>query len=163
MIEHIRFTQTKTSTASRLFVDGQQVCYLLEDGHNDPVIKGITRIPAGSWQIRFRREGKFYGIYTKRFGSGKEHPMIEIVLPGWKYVMIHCGNTVEDTLGCPLTGDEIGKHADPVDGQQFYIPAGKSTQAYLRMHAAITPLLHAAEAKHGKGASIPYNVIERWA
>lgn len=162
MIEHIRFAQTKTSTASRLFVGGQQICYLLEDGHNDPVIKGITRIPAGDWVIRFRREGRIYSMYQSRFGAGKEHPMIEIVLLGWKYVMLHCGNTVEDTLGCPLTGDEIGKHNDPVEGQQFFIPAGKSTQAYLRMYIAIAPLLHAAETKAGKGATIPYKVIERW-
>ena len=163
MIEHIRFTQTRTSTASRLFVDGKQVCYLLEDGHNDPVIKGITRIPAGNWAIRFRRAGKFYTAYTQRFGKGQEHPMIEIVLPGWQFVMIHCGNTVDDTLGCPLTGEEIGKHFDPVDGEQFFIPGGKSTTAYLRMYAHLAPLIYAAEAKHGKGATVPYHVIERWA
>ena len=53
-------------------------------------------------------------------------------VPGFNYILIHCGNTDEHTAGCLLVGDSQENNQIQKDG---FI--GKSTQAYKRVYQYI--------------------------
>lgn len=106
----VRYSDNGESTFSMLFLpNGEFICYALEDRFNIKNDNGQQRIPAGVWPLRFRKEGGMYmgtpdikGYKDLYASIGNAAGMIEIVIPGWQYVMIHCGNNAEQTLGCPL-------------------------------------------------------------
>jgi hypothetical protein len=59
--------------------------------------------------------------------------MLEILdVPNFTYVLIHCGNTDEDTAGCLLVGDTQNNNNVTEDG---FI--GSSTNAYKRIYETI--------------------------
>ncbi len=101
---------TNNSTASHLFVDNRPFCFVVEDGYRDKKVKHETRIPAGRYQIKPRREGFFYENYRSRFGH-KFVPHLQDV-PGFEYILIHIGNTIKDTSGCLLLNRKIGIDKD---------------------------------------------------
>ena len=101
-----RIKHDDVSTLGRLYHGPLFLCYVLEDrpplvpGVKEP---GVSRIPAGEWELRPRDEGRIHATYCERW---KWHEaMVEIVLPGWSYVMFHAGNNHEQTEGCPLVGE----------------------------------------------------------
>jgi len=51
MIKVVRARQGKQSTLSYIFVDGEFICYALEDAIRDVKIKGETAIPAGQYSL----------------------------------------------------------------------------------------------------------------
>jgi hypothetical protein len=120
------FLATEKSTLSKLFYRGSFVCYILEDGHNQIKIAGETRIAAGVWKCKKRRNGKFYKDYSKRFKHGF---VISILCDGFTNVLFHAGNTVFDTKGCPLTG--LAYH---MKKGNFEISPGTSIPAYEKLY-----------------------------
>lgn len=105
--------ETDESTLSELYVDGRKFCYVLEDGYNKEKIYGETRIPHGVYPIELRKSGKHYWKYKKRYNHN--HTFHVRYVANYGYIMIHIGNTVENTLGCLLVGkyhttDEEGDH-----------------------------------------------------
>lgn len=103
-------------TLGRLFVDeGGFLCWVLEPEnrglHQDmPLsqierkkVKGKTAIPAGRYRIRLRVSPKFGDKwYAKEYG-GKFPYLCDV--PGFDAIMVHPGNTAEDTAGCLLPGE----------------------------------------------------------
>ena len=61
-------------------------------------------------------------------------------VPGFEYILIHCGNTDEHTAGCLLVGDSQENNSLVKDG---FI--GKSSQAYKRIYPKIAKALQAGE------------------
>lgn len=92
-----RFDSGSDDTIGRLYIDEKFYCYTLEDEFREVKIKGETRIPEGIYKVGF------YDSPT----HGKESLMIKDV-PGFKYILIHTGNTEDDTMGCLLVGLRIG-------------------------------------------------------
>ena len=108
------------------------VCYTLEDEHRDEKKYGETRIPAGTYKLKLRTEGGYHQKYSKRF-PGIHRGMLHVTdVPGFEYILIHCGNTDEHTAGCLLVGDSQENNQLKKDG---FI--GKSTQAYKRIYPKI--------------------------
>lgn len=144
-IELKRIKETKISTIGELYVDGQKVCYVLEDGYNNPKIYGESRIPAGKYLITARTEGTFYNVYSTVYK--KKHPMLWIRnIPGFEYVLIHKGNSVTETKGCLILGDKYFYQADTIpddskDSSQYRISGGTSTPAYNKLYALVMPRL----------------------
>ena len=102
-----RDKQVKDATIGRLIIDNKEVCFTLEDIHRDSKVWGKTRIPAGKYLLRYRKEGKFHLVYSARF-KDIHKGMIELAdIPNYKYVLIHTGNTAEDTAGCILVGNAV--------------------------------------------------------
>ena len=104
---HFRFSGSNESTLSLLMLPNSEfLCYALEDPYNAAKVYGNTRIPAGRYEIKFRKEGKLYQEYIvdPAFkGINIQRGMLYITgIPGFDLVMYHCGNKSEDTLGCPL-------------------------------------------------------------
>ncbi len=146
----LRFSSQADCTNGLLFEDSDIgllfMAYTLEDEHRVLKIKGETRIPAGIYNIKFRDEGGFNERYKKRF-PGLHQGMLEICeVPGFEYILIHCGNTDEHTAGCLLVGDSQENNKIIKDG---FI--GKSTNAYKRIYKDI-----AREIELDKKVTIEY-------
>jgi len=95
-----------------------------------------TCIPEGTYNIKFRKEGGFHQKYSERYKNA-HYGMLELQdVPGFKYILIHSGNTDEHTSGCILTGNtqqdlDLGK-----DGM-----IGQSRIAYQNMYAKVAKVL----------------------
>ena len=143
-LEVLRISSREDSTSGLLFevndLGKHFLCYTLEDESRALKVRGETRIPAGTYQIGFRREGGFHGKYTKRF-PGLHKGMLHILdVPNFEYVLIHTGNTDEHTAGCLLVGDSQENNVVIKDG---FI--GKSTNAYKRIYPNIAKALEKGE------------------
>jgi hypothetical protein len=112
------------------------VCYTLEDEKRNEKVYGETRIPAGTYKLKLRTEGGYHQKYSKRFPDIHRGMLHVTDVPGFEYILIHCGNTDEHTAGCLLVGDSQENNQLKKDG---FI--GKSTQAYKRIYPKIAEAL----------------------
>ena len=86
-----------------LYIDGQLICFTLEDEKRDVKVKLETRIPAGTYEITLSTFGGLHSKYAKSFPNHKGMLWLRNV-PGFEFIYIHVGNTDEDTAGCILVG-----------------------------------------------------------
>jgi len=142
-LEVIRFNKGVDSTNGILFDitnERKFLCYTLEDESREQKVWGETCIPEGEYCINFRREGGYHAKYSKRFAD-IHMGMLEVCdVPNFKYILIHCGNTDEDTAGCLLVGDTQENNNIKKNG---FI--GKSTKAYMRIYPPIAKALEDGE------------------
>lgn len=93
-----------SSTVGVMTGNGIDPCFILEDEGREIKIKGETRIPAGTYFLRFKKELTPLTVrYRKKYKWFSWH--IEIVgIKGFSSVYYHVGNREKDTDGCPLLG-----------------------------------------------------------
>ena len=132
----LRFSSQADCTNGLLFEESEMgmkfMCYTLEDEHRVLKVKGETRIPSGTYNIKFRDEGGFHERYKKRFQS-LHKGMLEVCdVPGFEFILIHCGNDDSHSSGCLLVGDSQENNVIIKDGW-----IGKSTNAYKRIYPDI--------------------------
>lgn len=143
-LQVLRFSSGKDSTSGALFsvVEGVKtfLCYTLEDEYRDNKVYSETRIPADTYQIRFRTVGGFHQKYSSRFQDIHKGMLHIVDVPGFDYILIHCGNTDEHTAGCLLVGDT--QHNNMVEKDGFI---GRSTAAYKRIYPKIAKALEQGE------------------
>ena len=152
-LEVIRFSSGTDSTNGILLevieqgndIDGlwQQkkfLAYTLEDEQRDTKVFGETRIPNGVYKLGLRKVGGYHARYTKRFPHIHIGMLHVLNVPGFEYILIHCGNTDEHTAGCLLVGDSQENNLITKDG---FI--GKSTQAYKRIYPRIAEAIECGE------------------
>lgn len=88
-----RTIYTAKETAGILLINDERFCYTLEHPVRKEKIDGITAVPAG--------------VYAVTLGPspalGRTVPRLHDV-PGFEGVLLHGGNTVADSRGCPLIG-----------------------------------------------------------
>ena len=113
-----------TYTIGQLYIDGKYFCDTLEDkdrGLSDDmsvsdIMKqkryGITAIPYGRYKVDMNTVSPKYqkrnAAYTRPYG----HKMPRILnVKGYDGILIHPGNTANDTFGCLLVGKNtvVGK------------------------------------------------------
>ena len=142
-LEVIRFNKGEDSTNGILFDTTNErkfLCYTLEDESRKQKVYGETCIPEGKYRINFRAEGGYHAKYSKRFAD-IHMGMLEVCdVPNFKYILIHCGNTDEDTAGCLLVGDTQENNNIKKNG---FI--GRSTAAYTRIYPDIADALSKGE------------------
>ena len=98
-IRLIREIFTEKSTIGSIFVDGQFVCYSLEDKdrhlEENPAgkIKGKTAIPTGRYPVTRTMSPRFKKILPRLAN-----------VSGFEGILMHTGNSDADTEGCILTG-----------------------------------------------------------
>lgn len=117
-----RIARRDTYTIGRLFVDGVRFCDTCEDTDRglrqdmpQSVLvakkrKGVTAIPTGRYRVTL-------GVQSSRFSKKKAYAFCNgylprlINVPAYDGVLIHIGNTANDTEGCILVGKntEVGK------------------------------------------------------
>lgn len=99
-----RFHSDMDSTLSRITVDDRFVCFGLEDEYRASKVPAETRIPAGIYTVKLRREGGFHQKYNAKFHDIHRGMLQVMDVPGFEYILIHVGNTDADTAGCLLVG-----------------------------------------------------------
>ena len=138
-----RYKSNKVSTAGRLYVSGLEICSTLEDEHRDVKAAGQTRIPAGIYKLGLRTTGGFHGRYKSRF-SRIHKGMIQIMdVPGFTYILIHCGNTHDHTTGCILLGSRVITKNKGRPDEEFQVP--QSGKTYSRVYPIIADALTLGE------------------
>ena len=116
------------------------LAYTLEDEYRKEKKWGETRIPDGTYELALRTVGGYHEKYSKRFPDIHIGMLHVTNVPGFEYILIHCGNTDEHTAGCLLVGDSQENNQITKDG---FI--GKSTQAYKRIYPKIAEALRCGE------------------
>ena len=116
------------------------LAYTLEDEQRNEKVYGETRIPDGTYKLDLRKTGGYHQKYSKRFSDFHIGMLHVTNVPGFEYILIHCGNTDEHTAGCLLVGDSQENNQITKDG---FI--GKSTQAYKRIYPRIAEAIERGE------------------
>ena len=116
------------------------LAYTLEDEQRNEKVYGETRIPNGTYKLGLRKVGGYHAKYSKRFSHIHIGMLHVLDVPGFEYILIHCGNTDEHTAGCLLVGDSQENNQITTDG---FI--GKSTQAYKRIYPRIAEAIDCGE------------------
>lgn len=88
-------------TIGKLYIDGIFHCYTIEDQKNEKKVHGETRIPDGTYKVGTR--------WSPKFSPKTNHEMLWVKdVPGFEYILIHTGNTDDDTEGCLVLGKRLG-------------------------------------------------------
>jgi len=104
-----RYSDENGSTLGLLFINFKFECYTLEDRYRSDKIYGETRIPAGRYKIELKEQSRFDGRYKKKIKNYRG--MLHILdVPNYKGILIHIGNTEEDTAGCLLVGNRANNN-----------------------------------------------------
>jgi len=101
-----RFVSDEDTTLSRVLIDGSFACFGLEDEYREEKVVGETRIPAGIYRVTLRTEGGFHNRYGRRFPDFHQGMLHIRDVPEFEWILIHCGNTDENTNGCLLVGSQ---------------------------------------------------------
>ena len=140
-LELYRFSSQNESTLGILYIVNDEtnqkdfLCFTLEDQKREVKVYGETRIPKGTYQIEYRKEGGYHNKYSKRFPS-IHRGMLEIRdVPNFTHILLHCGNTDDDTDGCLLVGNVVSQNITK-DGF-----LGQSTDCYKRIYPILADIL----------------------
>lgn len=100
-----RVAQLSKATIGILSIDDKFICFTLEDVYRKIKIPKETRIQAGSYEIKLQTEGVKHKKYLLKYGEKYHKGMLTLQnVPNFAGVMIHIGQSHEDTEGCLLTG-----------------------------------------------------------
>jgi hypothetical protein len=136
----LRYSSNNESTLGLLFVDDKFECYVLEDEYRAEKVKGETRIPAGTFDIKYREViSGMTERYRNKYDFFTWHLELQNV-PNFKYVYMHAGNKDDDTDGCILVGDSANNNK--VDDGFI----GYSRNAFERIYLKIAQKLDIFEA-----------------
>lgn len=140
-LELHRYSSEKDSTLGLLFLVNDEtnkkdfLCFTLEDEKREVKVYGETRIPEGTYQVKYRKEGGYHNKYTKRFPNIHRGMLHITDVPNFEYILVHCGNDTSHTDGCVLVGDVISQN---VSKEPFL---GQSSNCYKRIYPIIADVL----------------------
>lgn len=113
-----RFKSEKDCTLSKMYIKGQYMGFVIEDEIRKVKVKGETAIPQGTYDLDTRFSPRFsrffdYDSKSKTLISNDKrtgkHPLIWIKnVPNFEFILIHWGNTDDDSDGCLIVGDKLG-------------------------------------------------------
>jgi len=139
-LEVIRISSQSDSTLGVLFdaTSGRGRKFLgftIEDEAREDKVQGETRIPAGEYDVQLRTVGGFHQRYGAKYGSMHKGMLHVQNVPGFEYILIHCGNTDDHTEGCLLVGNTSQENLT----RNGFI--GESVNAYKRIYPSIANAL----------------------
>ncbi len=138
-LEVLRYSSQDETTLGLFFTDGEFLCYTLEDEARAVKVAGETRIPAGLYDVTLRTVGGKHARYAARYKSMHKGMLWVKDVPGFEYILIHVGNTDDDTAGCLLLGDSSVQNVTN-EGS-----IGSSNTAYRRVYPAIAAAIESGE------------------
>lgn len=131
-----RYLSTPNATLGKLFIDDVFECYTLEDEFRAVKVKKETRIPDGTYLIKLRTEGSHHIHYAQKFPDIHKGMLWLQNVPGFQFILIHIGNTEEDTEGCLLVGS---------DRDEKTMTLQRSTVAYRKMYPKVADAIEKGE------------------
>jgi hypothetical protein len=103
----LRYLDDGQTSLGLLFLKNRFFAYTLEDTFREDKVAGQTRVPAGTYQLKFNPTlTPLTKNYQKRFPWFTYHLEIEDI-KGFDNVYVHIGNTHQDTQGCILIADGV--------------------------------------------------------
>lgn len=105
----LRFSSHSDSTLGILHDVSKDTTFLgftLEDEHRESKLMHETRIPEGSYEIKFRTEGGMHSRYSKSYHYHRGMLWLQDV-PNFEWIYIHPGKTDDHTSGCILVGGNV--------------------------------------------------------
>ena len=118
----IRKYKLPAYTIGKLYINGVYFCDTLEDtdrGLSDSISVediakrkkyGITAIPYGTYRIDMNTISPKYQKRNPTYTRAYQHKLPRLLnVKGFEGVLIHAGNTANDTLGCVLVGKNTVK------------------------------------------------------
>ena len=135
-LEVLRISSQADSTSGILFDVTDNVrkfmCYTVEDEYRKTKVHGETRIPAGDYKLGLRKVGGFHTRYKSKYSS-MHIGMIQVLdVPGFEFILLHPGNSDENTKGCLLMGQSQESNLIKPDGF-----VGSSVSAYKSIYPKI--------------------------
>ena len=119
-----RIARKETYTIGRLFIDGQYYCDTSEDKDRDLNRNGCfdgegkkilsqTAIPNGIYKITMKEQSPRFSKHPN-YARCKGYLPRLLNVPSFEGVLIHIGNTAQDSAGCILVGRNkaVGKVLD---------------------------------------------------
>jgi hypothetical protein len=109
-LELERFSHSTNATVGGLYdvSNGRKfLCFVLEDGPRATKVPGETRIPAGEYEITLMSEGGHHSRYAQKFADFHKGMLWIRNVPDFKNILIHIGNTHNDTQGSLLVGSQL--------------------------------------------------------
>lgn len=134
-----RYSDNGESTLGLLFLDGEFMCYTIEDEKRTEKVFGETRIPDGEYPVLLRTEGGFHQRYGARYPEMHKGMLHIQDVPNFEYILIHIGNDDDDTAGCLLVGNTANNNTI---GNGFI---GGSRDAYERLYPVVSSALEKNE------------------
>lgn len=131
-----RMWANDNETLGMMSIENIEECFILEDQYQLKKVRGKTRIPAGTYKISLRTEGRLHEKYKKLFPSF-HIGMLELQnVKNFKYILIHIGLDDEDTEGCLLTAS-----GSQVNTGKIKLTRGTSTRAYKKLYKKVIPYI----------------------
>lgn len=137
-----RISSGQDSTIGFMYTSDTPLAWILEDEARTVKVYGETRIPAGDYKITLRTAGRWHERMLKH-KDAEVRAMHKGMLwlrdvPGFDYILVHPGNTDEDTAGCLLPGFAAWL---PIRKKDGYVQ--ESTAAYKHLYPIIANHLEA--------------------
>lgn len=99
----LRDTFTSTTTAGKLFLNGDYFCFTLEDAKRGKGVKidGMTCIPDGTYLVDVTMSNRFQRLMPMIYNQENGYELIKDGI-SFKGIRLHGGNTHLNSEGCPL-------------------------------------------------------------
>lgn len=136
-----RYSDNGKSTQGILLEKGVKAVFFshaLEDEHRDVKVSGETRIPAGFYELKIRKEDTVLTIkHRASYGSWFKYHIEITGIKNFTGVYVHAGNSEKHTEGCLLLNDTANNNMIE-EGEM-----SRSQQAVKRFYEKVYPHLEA--------------------
>lgn len=128
-----RYSDNGKSTQGLLFEKSDKkpifFCHVLEDEHRDIKVAAETRIPAGFYELKIRKEDTVLTIkHRSSYGAWFKYHIEVTGIKNFTGVYVHAGNSEKHTEGCLLLNDTANNNMIEVGDMS------RSTQAVKRFY-----------------------------
>lgn len=131
----LRYSDDGETTIGLLEINRQFYCYTLEDTFHEEKIKGETRIQAGTYFVRFRKEvTELTSKYRDRYPEWFTYHLQLQNVPGFDSIYIHNGGDHTHTEGCILVSDSLN-----VNNAKTFL--SNSRETYRRLYGYLSEQL----------------------
>jgi hypothetical protein len=135
-LQLLRYVDDGKTTLGLLYVDGKYFGVTLEDTYHEIKVAGETRIPAGTYEIKFQPElTDLTKTYRERYPDWFTNHLHLQSVPGFSGIYIHPGITNVHTKGCILVSNAFSVVSDG----NLVLDRAPDTfkKLYLRLSAAL--------------------------